>query len=628
MVSSLVGEEDTVDAPKALPSNATKRLLALTPGDKPLYILGGVCAVITGVVKGLFGLFMIKSISTMQTNNPDEIRKHAVPWALMFLLIGVLNNVVEFIGQNALGRAGEHLTKNLRYKLLSILLRQEIGYFDEENNSVGELSEFLGEKVTFVQGIMGEKIGSIAQIQAMLVTCIIVMFTAGDWRMALVVLGFFPIMTVAMALALAAMMGDTSSPADGSANGERTAGSVIGEVVTGIRTVASFNAEVRFFNDFSLKADSARDLAIGSTFMGGITTGLAFGLIYVIMGVQLLYGLWLASVGAFGGHDPLAIVDGCRDPVPNYIDGVLIPMVSLQMVMMQMSLVINLATDASAANSAAVELFERLDRKSKRDPLSEDGEMLPEVRGHLECKDVHFAYPTRPAFLICKGYNLKIAAGQVCAFAGPSGSGKSTMIALLQRFYDPVAGQVLLDGYNITSLNLAWLRQQLGLVGQEPVLFNGTVAENIANGKVGGATQEEVEWAARAANAHDFITGGLAHGYDTQVGLRGSMLSGGQKQRVAIARALVRKPAVMLLDEATSALDNESEHVVQAALDELTTKHKRTTIMIAHRLSTIRKADKIAVVSNGVVKEEGTHEELLKLGASGIYYGLVKASQD
>ncbi|KAL1522400.1 hypothetical protein AB1Y20_017390 [Prymnesium parvum] len=621
-----VTNSEAEEATKALPSNASKRLLALTPGDEPLYALGTLCAVATGAIKGLFGLFMIKSISTMQTNDPDAIRKNAIPWALMFVLIGVLNNVVEFIGQNALGRTGEHLTKRLRYELMSILLRQEIGYFDDERNSVGELSEFLGEKVTFVQGIMGEKIGSIAQIQSMLVTCIVVMFVAGSWRVALVVLGFFPIMAAAMALALASIMGGSQSAGkvDETESNEKTAGSVIGEVVTGIRTVASFNAELRFFDDYSTKVLGIRDEAVGRTLKAGITTGLAFALIYVIMGVQLLYGLWLASVGVFGGGDPTAIINGCRDSAPDYIDGVLIPI----MVMMQMSLVMNLATDATAANNAALELFERLDRRSLRDPLSNAGEVLPEVKGVIQCKDVHFAYPTRPRFLICKGYNLTIEGGQVCAFAGPSGSGKSTMIALLQRFYDPIAGQVLLDGYDICSLNLAWLRRQFGLVGQEPVLFNGTVAENIGQGKVGGATQDEIEWAAKAANAHDFILNDLGNGYSTQVGLRGGMLSGGQKQRVAIARALVRKPAVMLLDEATSALDNESERVVQAALDEIMTKQKRTTIMIAHRLSTIRKADKIAVISNGVIKEEGTHDELLKIGSTGIYYGLVKASQE
>jgi len=208
----------------------------------------------------------------------------------------------------------------------------------------------------------------------------------------------------------------------------------------------------------------------------------------------------------------------------------------------------------------------------------------------------------------------------------PSGSGKSTIINLLQRFYDPREGSVLLDGADLKTLNVRWLRQQLGLVGQEPVLFEGTVAQNIGYGKE-GATQAEIEEAAQLANAHTFILNDLGDGYTTQVGLHGGKLSGGQKQRVAIARALVRKPSIMLLDEATSALDNVSEKVVQAALDELMSKQKRTTITIAHRLSTIRGADKIAVVNAGKVVEQGTHNELLRIGPKGVYFKLVQAQQ-
>ena len=185
---------------------------------------------------------------------------------------------------------------------------------------------------------------------------------------------------------------------------------------------------------------------------------------------------------------------------------------------------------------------------------------------------------------------------------------------------------ITLDGVDIKDLNVRWLRSQLGLVSQEPVLFMGTVAENIAYGKAGEIPQAEIEEAARMANAHAFITERLSDGYQTQVGQGGSKLSGGQKQRVAIARAIIRKPAVLLLDEATSALDNESERIVQAALDEIMTKLKRTTFVIAHRLSTIRNADKIAVVKKGRVVEQGKHDELLEV-MDGVYFALVEAQQ-
>ena len=194
---------------------------------------------------------------------------------------------------------------------------------------------------------------------------------------------------------------------------------------------------------------------------------------------------------------------------------------------------------------------------------------------------------------------------------------------LLERFYDPDSGVVTLDGVDLRELNVRWLRQQIGLVGQEPVLFSGTIADNIANGKP-GATRAEVEAAAKMANAHDFILG-FQQGYETDVGEKGGQLSGGQKQRVAIARAMIKSPSILLLDEATSALDNESEKIVQAALDDLMAKRKRTTIVIAHRLTTIRHADKIAVVDKGRIVEEGNHDALMAKGPEGFYYKLNNA---
>jgi ATP-binding cassette subfamily B (MDR/TAP) protein 1 len=220
---------------------------------------------------------------------------------------------------------------------------------------------------------------------------------------------------------------------------------------------------------------------------------------------------------------------------------------------------------------------------------------------------------------------------QTVALVGESGCGKSTVIALLERFYDPDAGHIFVDGIDIKDLQLKWLRQQIGLVGQEPVLFNSTIRDNILYGltiSTGGSTEgandsweEKMIAAAQAANAHKFITE-LPDGYDTSVGPRGIQLSGGQKQRVAIARAIIRDPRILLLDEATSALDAESEHVVQEALERVMVD--RSVIVVAHRLSTIQNANLIAVMKRGVVVEQGRHDELLLRSDGGEYAALVK----
>jgi len=278
-----------------------------------------------------------------------------------------------------------------------------------------------------------------------------------------------------------------------------------------------------------------------------------------------------------------------------------------------------LLPDMSKARTAAASIFEILDRTPSIDTLSTEGTKLDKVTGNIEFKNVKFVYPTRPDAKILKGLSFTLKAGETLALVGPSGCGKSTSVSLIERFYNPEEGQILLDGVDIRSLNLNWLRRQIGIVSQEPILFGTSIKQNISYGKENAqATDEEIQKAAMQANAHKFISV-LDSGYDTDVGEKGSQLSGGQKQRVAIARALIRDQKILLLDEATSALDSESEKIVQHALNKA--RAGRTTIVIAHRLSTIQNADQIAVVDNGVIVEHGTHFELL--AQKGLYYHLV-----
>ena len=270
-------------------------------------------------------------------------------------------------------------------------------------------------------------------------------------------------------------------------------------------------------------------------------------------------------------------------------------------------------------------IFAVIDKVSEIDSSLDKGLAPSKVEGKLEFRNVAFSYPMRPDHAVYKNLNLIVEAGENVAFVGPSGCGKSTAVALLERFYDPDGGAVSLDGTDLRDLRLSWLRAQIGLVSQEPVLFSGTIFDNIACGLVGddgAASRGAVEDAAKLANAHEFITS-FPGGYATEVGEKGVQLSGGQKQRIAIARAIVRDPSILILDEATSALDANSEKVVQAALDGLLQQKKRTTIIIAHRLSTIRNADRIIVFTDGAVVEQGSHDELMRPDAAGRYRSLV-----
>ena len=281
--------------------------------------------------------------------------------------------------------------------------------------------------------------------------------------------------------------------------------------------------------------------------------------------------------------------------------------------------------DELAGEIAAARLFYIIDRIPPIDSFSCEGTIPSEpCQGAIELRDIHFHYPTRPDVPIFQSYNLSIAPGKTVALVGESGGGKSTVISLLERFYDPVQGQVLLDGVDVRTLNVQWLREKIGLVSQEPTLFASSIMENIRHGKR-EATDDEVIEAAKMANADDFISG-FPDGYNTEVGERGVQLSGGQKQRVAIARAIIKDPKILLLDEATSALDSESEEIVQAALDDLMKAKQRTTIVVAHRLSTIQDADSIAVVYDGKIVEQGTHDELIKIN-DGKYQRLASRQQ-
>nr|CAB3460817.1 unnamed protein product [Digitaria exilis] len=380
------------------------------------------------------------------------------------------------------------------------------------------------------------------------------------------------------------------------------ASQVATEAVGSIRTVASFCAEKRVMDKYNQKCQASRDQGIRTGIVGGLGFGFSYLMLYASSALCYYVGAKFVSQGksTFG------------DVFKAYF--------ALLLAMLGVSQTNAMASDSAKANDSATSIFSILDRKSQIDSSSEEGSTLANVKGDIDFKHVSFKYPSRPDVQIFTDFTLDIPSGKTVALVGQSGSGKSTVIALLERFYEPDSGAILLDKVEIGSLKISWLREQMGLVSQEPVLFSGTIRDNIAYGKHKEVTEEEIASAARAANAHEFISS-MPQGYNTAVGERGAKLSGGQKQRIAIARAILKDPRILLLDEATSALDAESERVVQDALDRVMVG--RTTIIVAHRISTIQGADMIAVLKDGVIVEKGRHETLIGV-SGGAYASLVE----
>ncbi|CAF3831918.1 unnamed protein product [Rotaria sp. Silwood1] len=283
----------------------------------------------------------------------------------------------------------------------------------------------------------------------------------------------------------------------------------------------------------------------------------------------------------------------------------------------------SLSPNYSKAIDASKHILALFERTPEIDNGAIDGDTFENFKGEINFVDLQFRYPNRPEVAVLKRFNLNIKPHQQVALVGASGCGKSTTIQLIERFYNPISGQLLVDHHDVSSLNLQWWRSKIGFVSQEPILFDASIRENIAYGDTSRyVPMDEIREAAKNANIHRFIES-LPQQYETNVGAKGTQLSGGEKQRIAIARALIRNPSILLLDEATSALDTESERIVQEALDRAS--KGRTTIVIAHRLSTIQNSDVICVLHHGHIVEQGVHDDLL--ARKGFYYRLAQAKK-
>ncbi|XP_028410024.1 multidrug resistance protein 1-like [Dendronephthya gigantea] len=555
--------------------------------------LYGTCPFVYGVSMG--GIFETFSYDPNIPSEDEEMKDDSRKWALVFFTLGVYSGLGIFFQNWMFAKSGESLTQRLRKWSFLAVLRQEIAYFDKPRNSTGALCSRLSTEVSAVQGATGSQLGFVASTLVSVIGGLTVAFL-NSWKLSLVMTSFAPLMVISGLFFMTHMGSSTRG------NLEEDAAKVAEETLANIQTVVSLGREDEFFERYRTAMAEPYRKAKKNVHYAGLATGSTLCIINLTFSATFRYGAKL-------------VVDG--DVTLKEMMTTVFTYLSVGVIVGQTS---SMTPDYSKAKFAAQKVFSFIGSVPSIDNQSDEGLKPEKCKGEVRLNHVGFRYPSRRRVKVLRNLNITVKPGQTVALVGTSGSGKSTTVSLVERFYDVSAGGVTIDGNDVKELNIKWLRRQIGIVSQEPVLFDMTIRENIA---YGDTTREvsikEIEQAARSSNIHQFIQS-LPEGYNTIVGDKGTLISGGQKQRIAIARALIRDPKILLLDEATSALDTESEKVVQQALDNASIG--RTTLVIAHRLSTIQHADSIIVIRRGRAVERGTHDQLIAM--KGIYYALHK----
>ena len=512
-------------------------------------------------------------------------------WAFIILAVSVVQAIAASLRYFLFTLAGERAVLRLRRELYGHVLEQETAFFDF--NKTGELMSRLSADCSVLQNAVSVNISMALRNLAGALGGLVLLILTSPLLAAIVLVVIPPV------AAFAGVYGRKISGYSRKAQDALAVASTVAEeTISGIRTVRYFAQETFEKNRYARALEESLEAARSRILQISWFTAFASAFGFAAIAGVLWYGGRLVVSGQMSVGDLTQFL------------------LYLMVVAFSVAALGGLWGDFMSALGAARRVFEILERKPAFS--AQTGAKLKSLTGEVEFRDVDFSYPARPDVTVLKNLSLRLEAGRSIALVGASGSGKTTVASLLVRLYDPTRGAILIDGHPIQDLEPNWLRQNIGVVSQEPILISASVEENIRYGK-SGATDQEVHEAARIANAHDFISK-FPEGYQTLVGERGIQLSGGQKQRVAIARAVLKDPRILILDEATSALDTESEGVVQEALNRI--MRGRTSLIIAHRLATIRGADLVLVMEAGRVMESGTHTELMSREGS-LYLKLI-----